>query len=422
MASNNFKYAQWIAREGLSHLRANLAWPSCGNSMYQAEFDNAVYAKGDQIQIRRSNRRLGGEGSEVNYDDINERTEYMKIEKQFHDAIEFGSREQTLFTTGKPGLKNYFDNYIAPSINRITTQINQYMGEKAAKDLIYTYGTPGTPLNSPAMLANVYAMMQDLTMPVMDDGSDTSLPYLMVNPTDGAALKSSMVNYFNKTFNVGIGERFFLEKVMSFIYHSTQTTYQHTPGLASAMAGLTVKVDVTSGSTITITGATPSTVGAIKAGDVIYVDGSYLIAAQTYNVLPYKATFVATADADSDVAGDIVVTVKDEIILLGSGNANANLDAKLAAGATVTVLAAAVGKTSYNVNAAFTKPALSYAMPKMQMLSGFDSYQQTDTVNNTGIVLRVTNYADGKYDKNYMRLDVLCGARFFPEYGLKIIT
>jgi hypothetical protein len=411
MSMNTFQVANWVAAKSLAKLVVSLPFLQCGNSYYEPDFDNSTYAKGNTINIRRSNRRVGGEGQTVSIKGFEERTDSLTIDIQQNDAWQMTSREQSLFTQGRMGQEYFFSNYIEPSLLRTVTAINQYIAQQAANDLVYWYGSPGTPINSATVLMNTNAFMENLSMPVRD-----SSPYLIVTPQDAVALRSSVLNLFTPNINERLLKNYFQNEIIDFQFEKTPLIYRHVSGAASGMAGLTVKNTVSSGNTIVITGATPSTVGAIKKGDAISIAGSKIVAPTTFKVLTVDSQWTATADADSDAFGDIIVTVKDQIIPLASGSANANIDIALQAAAPVTVVA------DHNVNIAFCKPALTYAAPKMVKLQTPVCVEKRDTKFGTGLTVRVSFYADGNNDQNVMRMDVLFGARFFLEFGVKVLS
>jgi hypothetical protein len=409
--SNDFKVLTWIANRGLSFLVPNFAFIECGQSeTYGPEFDNREYAKGDNIQIRRSNRRIGGEGTTISLDGVVEKTENLTIERQFNDGLVFSTKEQALFMSGEEGMEIYAERYIKPSILRLTAQINSYLAQKASTDLYNHTGSVGTPINSFATLANVRAKMANLNMPI-----DSEESYMIVTPDDDAALKSSLPNLFIPTTNERVVNKYFLNSIAEFTYHSTSTVDRHIAGSAGGATGLAVKTAVSSGNTIVIKGFSGAATKVFKKGDKITIDGSYKLAPVTYAVTNQKAQFVVTADADSNASGEATITVSPEIII-DATNPFRNFSAQLAADAPVTVLA------THNSNVAFTKGGFSYAMPKMQKMWLPYSTTVTDTEFGTGISLRLSKGADITNDQNIMRWDVLVGARFWPEYGFVIAS
>jgi len=408
--SNEFKVLTWIANRGLAELLINLPWIQCGTTEYDGELDNRVYAKGDTLQVRRANRRIGGEGPVINLDGIIEKTEPLTIEKQFNDGLMWTTVEQALFQSGDRGMEIYAERYIKPSILRLVTKVHQYIGERAVQDIYYSYGTPGTPINSPGQIAKIHARMENLSIPVGEE------KYLIVNPIDGAELKTSLVNFFNPTFNKGIGEKYFLKEIMDFQYQATSGIKRHIAGAGKTGYTLTIKSDVTSGNTIVITGFGGVVVGAIKKGDIIEVTNPVIVAQTSYERTNIPAQFVAQADADSDAAGDVSVTVSPEVVT-ALDNPFRNVYPKLTAGDPVTVY------DDHNVNTVFTKGALSYACPKMKdMWTGGGSVSVTDKDFGTGITLRLSRGADIVNDQNIMRWDILCGARFWGEYCTRAVS
>lgn len=413
---NEFKTLSWIANKGLAYLLATMPFIKCGSSEYNSQFDNREYAKGDTIQVRRSNRRIGGEGATINLDGVVEKTDTLTIEKQFNDGLVFSTREQALFMTGEEGMEVYAERYIKPSILSLVSKINFYMAEKAVEDLVYTTGSAASPINSFSTLANLRATMADLHMPIEEYEN-----YLIVSPQDDAALKSSMPSLFLPKNNDKVFNKYFLTSLADFDYQNTATVYKHIAGAASntttyPVGTLTVKTDVTSGNTITVTGFGGAVTGVFVKGDVIRVAGSHIVVPNPYRTTEQGATFIVTdTSVNSDIAGDAVVHVKQEVII-DPANPFRNLDLKLAATSVVTC------EPSHKANTAFTKGCLSYAMPRMQKMWTPYCVDVTDKDFGTGISLRLSKGSDIVNDQNIMRWDVLVGARWWYEYGVRVMS
>jgi hypothetical protein len=410
--ANDLKVLTWIANKGLQTLLTTLPYVRCATSEYQPQFDNTEYAKGDTIQIRRVNRRIGGEGATINLDGVVEKTETLTIEKQFNDGMDFTTKEQALFTTGREGAEIYAERYITPSMLRLVHMLNSYIGERAASDLSYYYGAPSTPISTYTQVAQMNARMQNLSMPVEGE------KYLIVNPDDGATLKGSLANFFNPILHKGIDEKYFMKELADFQFQESASVPRHTAGTAAGVAGLTVKTDVTSGNTIVVTGFGGADANAFKKGDIITVADSFIVAPATYKTTNIPVQYTVQADAAAVADGlnfSATVTVSPEVII-DQTNPFWNTNVKLTAGKTVTVLG------SHNLNVAFCKGGLSLACPKMQRLETPKCVFVTDTKFGTGISLRLSQSADIMTGKNIMRWDLLAGAKFHPEYGIKALT
>lgn len=411
--SNDLKVLTWIANKGLMYLLVNMPYIHAGTTEYAPEFDNNEYAKGDTIQVRRVNRRVGGEGAVINLDGVVEKTETLTVEKQFNDGLDFTTKEQSLFLTGDDGMEIYSDRYIRPSILRLVAQVETYLSGRAAQDLYYNIGTVGSSLASYGDIANINARMQNLSMPTMFEKK-----YLIVSPTQGATLKTGLSNLYNPAIHGPIDEDYKFPKIADFFMYESPTVSRHIAGAAAdsiTYPTLTVKTDVTSGNTITVTGFGGVVVGAFKKDDIISISGSKIISPTIYKNTGIDAQYVVQATVDSDAGGDAIITVNPEVII-DTTNPFYNLDAKLAATSPVTCVA------THDVNTAFINGCLSFACPRMRKMDTPYSVTVQDTKFGTGISLRLSRAADIINDKNIWRWDLLVGARFWPEYGIRVIT
>lgn len=413
--ANDLKVLTWIANKGLAYLVTNLPYITCGSSQYMPEFDNKEYAKGDTIQIRRSNRRIGGEGAVIALDGVIEKTENLKIEKQFNDGLDFTTKEEALFVSGEYGRNIYSERYIYPSILRLVSKANAYIADRAMEDLNLTYGTPGTALSSTSILTNTRALMETHNMPVEQD------TYLITNPTDGAQLKNTLFNYFNNTFNKGIGEKYFLQQICDFQFESSSAAPHHTAGLgadAVTYPNLSVKASISGGNAVVITGFGGVVTGALKKGDIFTVADCNALTPTLYKDSNRLAQFVITADANAVGAGDATAAfrIAGGPIVVDSTNPFRNVTAPMTATKKVIIT------PSHNVNTAFCTGGLDYAMPKMREMWTPSSVTVTDNKFGSGISLRLSRSADIINDKNIMRWDLLVGAKWHAEYGVRVIT
>lgn len=415
--SNDLKVLTWIANKSLLYLVTNNPMLKAGSSVYEAEFDNKEYAKGSSIQIRRSNRRVGGNGAVIALDGVIEKTNTLTIDNQFNDGLVFTSQEMALFQQGSYGQELYAERYIYPSMNMINAKICSYLGTQAEKQLGIMYGTPATPINSYSTVAAIRAKMEDLNMPVEQE------KYLITTPSDGAQLKSSMVNYFNSSFNKGIGEKYFLQEVGGFMFDTTSGIARHTSGTAAALGDSTIqiKTSITSGASVDLKGLVASTT-TIVPGDRFTVAGAYRIAPTTFKTTTHLVECVVTGTSTitADSSGYATVpfaVVGSEGIITDTTNPFLNCIATgFPANAYVSF------KASHNVNVAMIKGGLDYAAPKMQEMWTPYCVNVKDTKFGTGINLRVSRGSDIVNDQNIIRVDVLFGAVWHKELAMAVLT
>lgn len=416
--SQEFKTLTWITREALAMLAADMAFLKCGDNRYNPQFDNRSYQVGDTIQVRRRNRaNSSATNGTLTPQTIVEKTYPLTLDQWFTNGFESTLKEATLYMASKSDQETYKSRYIQPIVQQMVTQANQYLAKKAEEQLYFYYGTPGTPLNTFAAVTALQARMRDLKMPVVS--SDT---YLLTNNADDAAIKAALSNFYNPTFNRKIGEDYIMDRIADFWKVSSAEVIHHVAGSDAGSATIKVSSITVDGNSIVLKGLTPSTAGVIKKGDILKVKDTSaygsILAPISFKDTGIKMSFVAAADVTSDVGGIGTVTVNPvgDGIIVASDNPWHNLAAQLPVDTEIEVIG------THNVGVAFTEGALVYAAPELAPLATPLSYTMRDTDFGTGLSLRVSEGADITYGKNILRIEMLFGAFFAPEYCLRYIS
>ena len=418
MATQDFKVLSWVTREAMAMLAADMAFLKCGDNKYQPQFDNRSYAVGDTIQVRRRNRsNSSATNGTLAAQAIIEKTYPLTIDRWFTNGFECTLREASLYMASKSDQQTFKARYIQPIVTQMITQANAYLAQKAEAQLYNFYGTPGTPLNTFAAVADMQARMRDLKMPVVSNDV-----YLLTNNSDDAKIKAALSNFYNPTFNQKIGEDYKMDRIADFWKTSSSEVVYHVAGSDAGKTGIKIRTVTTDGNSIALKGLTASTVGVIKAGDIISVKstatGGSILAPFSFKDTAIKMSFVAAADVTSDASGFGTVTVNPvgDGIIVDSTNSWRNLAAQLPVDMDMEILA------SHNVGVAFTEGGLIYASPELAPLSTPTSYVMRDEEFGTGLSIRVSEGADITYGKNILRIEMLFGGLFAPEYCLRYVS
>ena len=91
-----------------------------------------------------------------------------------------------------------------------------------------------------------------------------------------------------------------------------------------------------------------------------------------------------------------------------------NVDLPVTSGQAVTVV------PSYNVNVAYPARALDIVCPPLYKLQV--PYASVAVDPETGLSLAVTQTGDILGYQNLMRIDILCGFLWHPQYGVKLLS
>lgn len=158
--------------------------------------------------------------------------------------------------------------------------------------------------------------------------------------------------------------------------------------------------------TVTLTGATTSVTGFLKAGDQVKFTNTYWLQQQTKQALyngatPISFTATVTADADSDSSGDVTVTLSGVPIYDTTNPQYNSVSRQVAAGDAVSVVGTA--SQTMKPNLFYNKFFCGLGSIPLPKLHSIDSAVAT----YEGFSIRVHKYADGDANVQKMRFDLL---------------
>ncbi len=237
--------------------------------------------------------------------------------------------------------------------------------------------------------------------------------YQVMSLRDASTLKGSFQNSFTPMMNEKIMKTASLGHLSYFDLFQSQQVTKHISGAAGGEHSgdtLTVNGAVASGSTIVLTGATSSNAYFLP-GDLISIQNTKQLGPLGDETGDYMQ-FVVTNTAVSSGSA-VTITVSPEIIS-DPTDPYRNIDAPIPSGATVNVVG------SYNNNTAYIPRALDIVCPPLGRLAVKDWAQATDA--KSGLSLTLTQQGDIVTYSNYMRLDILVGSKWHPQYACKNLT
>jgi hypothetical protein len=179
---------------------------------------------------------------------------------------------------------------------------------------------------------------------------------------------------------------------------------------------LTVNGAVSSGSTIVLAGATGGVTDYFVAGDVISIAGVTSLDSVSQASTGQNAQFVITANATSTGGGAVTISVQvaGSDIISDATNPRQNVSNAIPNAAAVTVVG------SHNVNVAYTERSLDIVCPPLYKLAVPNASIVTDPT--TGLSVAVTQLGDILSYSNRMRVDLLCGFKWHPEYAVRVLS
>lgn len=402
--ANQFITTDLVSNTALAMFANNAPFVMTASRIYQDDFVSSGYKIGDTLQVRRQNHFIVGDGSVATPQSIIETVETIVIAHQYHALIAYTIQDLSL------RIEDFSRLFIAPAIQEVITQMEKDIASSAEQELNFFTGTAGVAINSFTTVDTAGAKLLEQGVNIASDA------YMAMTVRDGSSLKGALLNNFTPVFNEDIVRSSAIGHLSYFDIFQSQNIARHVAGagprLHSADA-LLVNGAVASGNTIVMDGATISITDYFVVGDVISIAG-----VQSVNPVGRASTgqdmqFVVTANASSDGAGNITVSVSPTIIS-DTLNPNRNVTNAVPNNAAVTMVG------SHNVNVAYPSRGLDIVCPPLYKLQV--PYASVAVDPETGLSLAVTQTGDILGYQNYMRIDLLCGFRWHPQYAVRVLS
>ena len=408
---NQFINTQLVSNTALAMFANNAPFVMTGSRIYQDDFQNSGYKIGDTLQVRRQNNFIVGDGSTAVPQDIIETVENIVVAHQYHALIAYTVQDLSL------RIEDFSRMFIQPAIQNIISQMEQDICTDAELELYLFTGTPGTPINSFQTVDLAGAKLLELGVNISSDA------YLAMTVRDGSSLKSALLNNFTPVFNEDIVRQSAIGHLSYFDIFQSQNIHQHVAGAGPTLHStdtLLINGAVASGNTLIMDGASFSVTNYFLPGDLISIAPATVSGLAVHSVNPLSRIstgqnmqFVVTAPASSDGAGNITVLVSPTIISNTSSPLQ-NVDNPVPDEGVVVM------NQSYNVNVAYPSRALDIVCPPLYKLQV--PYSSVAIDPETGLSLAVTQTGDILGYQNLMRIDILCGFKWHPQYAVKLLS
>lgn len=404
--ANTFSTTELVANLALAKFVNNNSLVMTANRGYQSDFQMPDYRIGDSVNIRKQNHYNVGDGRITSVQDVLEEVETLVVDHQFNTAIQYSSKELSLEVD--TNLDRFSERYIDPAIQEIVHTMETTIADEAVNALNFLVGAAGTPINSFAAVDLAGAKMLEQAMPILDNA------YMALSVRDASALKASLQNAFNDTLNDDISFKSALGHLSYFDIFQNQAIARHAVG--SGAGTPLVNGAVTSGATVVLDGLTPSAPNVFRRGDVVTFAGVNSVNPVGRADTGQLMQFAIQADVSADGGGNATITIDPPVI---SDPANPRRNVTIAIPNNAAVVLADAGATQ-NVNVAYAARGLDIVIPPLQRLDVVESYVKTDTDANVSV--RVSKQGDIINDVNVLRLDVLFGLKWHPEYAIKVVS
>lgn len=327
-------------------------------------------------------------------------------------AVEYGQLEEAIEL-------DQLDEILKPVRERIVTDLETDLAQFMMNNGALSLGSPNTPINKWSDVAQTASLMKDL-------GIKTGENYAVMDPWSAQRLADAQSGLHG---NDQLIRSAWEDAQISGNFGGIRALMSN--GLASRTQGafggtLTVQtaptvtynaVKDTYQFTVTLTGATASVTGFLKAGDQIKFTNTYWLQQQSKQVLyngsaPISFTATVLADANSTAGGAVTVTLSG-VPIYDTTNPQYNaVSRQLAAGDAVTVIGTA-GQTM-KPNLFYNKFFCGLGTIPLPKLNSIDSAVAT----YEGFSIRVHKYSDGDANVQKMRFDLLPAyVCFNPHFG-----
>jgi hypothetical protein len=401
---NQFITTQLVSNTALAMFANNAPFIQTGSRIYQDDFTSSGYKIGDTLQVRRQNNFIIGDGSVATPQSIIETVENITVAHQYHALIAYTVQDLTL------RIEDFSRMFLQPAIQDIVSKMEGDICRAAEQEVYFYQGTAGTPINSFSTVDLAGAKLLEQGVNISSDA------YLAMTVRDGSALKSALLNQFTPVFNEEIVRQSAIGHLSYFDIFQSQNIVKHIAGAGPENHPgdvLTVNGAVAAGNVIVLAGATASIVNYFLPGDLITIAGVQSINPLNLSSTGQNSQFVIQQSANSTAGGAVTITVAPTIIS-DTMNPLQNVSNPIPNGAVVTVV------PNYNVNIAYPSRGLDIVCPPLYKLQV--PYTSVSVDPETGLSLAVTQSGDINAYQNYMRIDVLCGFLWHPQYVTKLIS
>lgn len=401
---NQFINTQMVSNTALAMFANAAPFIMTGSRIYQDDFQNSGYKIGDTLQVRRQNNFVIGDGSTAVPQDIIETVETITVAHQYHALIAYTVQDLSL------RIEDFSRMFIQPAIQNIVTQMEHDICSDAEQELYFFTGVAGTPINSFQAVDLAGAKLLEQGVNIQSDA------YMAMTVRDGSSLKSALLNNFTPVFNENIVRQSAIGHLSYFDIFQSQNIVNHVAGAGPTLHSsdtLLVNGAVASGNTLVLSGATASITNYFLPGDLISIAGVQSVNPLNRQSTGQNAQFVITAAASSSGGGALTITVSP-VINSNTSSPLQNVSNAVPTGAAVTVV------PTYNVNVAFSSRGLDIVCPPLYKLQV--PYSSVAIDPETGLSLAVTQTGDILGYQNLMRLDILCGFKWHPQYAVKVLS
>jgi hypothetical protein len=392
------------------------------NTDYSEEW-SGKYKPGQKVSARGPVQFTHRDGETASYQDITERSTDVTLQPLLGVDFPLNLTDMTksIGTNGKVSTE-FKERYLKPAGLKIGALLDYRIGTLMKNGFHQMVGTPGTP---PATFADLLQAGVPLDrMSVPRDG----MRMAAIEPGSNATIVAGVSALFNNAQVLGEQYKTGVVKTGAGLdIAMSQNVPSHTVGVLGGTpvvnganqglinAGATDNPFAATTSLIT-NGWTAAIAQRLNQGDTFTIAGVFSVNPETKASTGVLQSFLATANASSDGAGNLTVAISPAII---AGGAYQNVTARPATSAAITITSGAAS-TTYTNNIIWHKDAFTFISPKQELPGGMDMAVQSSLADEGGISLRFVRGYDITNNQFLNRFDVLWGgAVVLPNFGVR---
>lgn len=412
--ANNVITSSIITNETLRILHNESAFLGNINTEYEDQFANKGMKAGSVVNVRNPVQYTIRDGATINIQDVNETTVPITMEPEF--GIDWAFSDYDL----KLSIDEFSKRYLAPAAKRLAAELDLRIATRFYRGVANFSGTPGTPISTAQAVLDAAVLLDNAACPRTDGRM------LALTPLSNAKLVGGMSGLFNDQATQGKQlKNGMMSTNLGLDFIMSQNLPTHTVGGLGGTplvnganqglinAGATDNPSAATTSLIT-NGWTAAVANRLKRGDVITIAGVFAVNPETKVSTGVLRQFVVTADAASDVAGNLTAVIYPAII---AGGAYQNVTARPAAAAAITVLTG-TASTSYGQNIMFHRDAFTLVTADMELPKGMD---MADRAVEDGVSIRFIRGYDITNNRRICRFDLLAGYGLLrPEWAVRV--
>lgn len=373
-------------------------------------FEDKEANLGDTVSFDKPPRFNTADGLVATFQSAEQRVEQLTVSNAKNVSYAF-TAQQFIFN-----VKDYMQEFGKSAIEELSAVIESDVAEVCVTEPYRFYGDGVTPINSYQQLANCLAMLRTY-------GAAKGETHFFLDDIAQSEIVGSGLNQFVHKRNDEEAMSWEVGDFNRASFYVSNLLPVHTAGNVGQAGSTLTVVSVTKNAddavtSITFSGASASDADAVKQYDKFQFDDG--VAGQPnmryltfigHKVSKSPVQFKATADAASNGAGNVTVTL-DPPLKASSGKSQ-NINNEIAAGMQVSVL------PSHRAGVVYSGNALFLGMPKLPEEVPFPTANEYD--EDTGVSIR--KYYGSLFGQNQRGMinDAIWGKRLIGEYAMSVI-